>query len=1126
MRKFYSLVLFLVFSFSFTQNLDWFYTTTGKPASPSETSLQDGRNYIISITINSDESVYIAGNYSNNVGFDESTPLNFQLISSAGYPSQECYIAKIDKNKKYLWHRTITIGPSSAANVYSVVVDKKGNIIVAGTVRGNNIDLDPNDNSSPIYNTDLNLQSAIFVNKYDKDGNFIYGSFYKGGHGIAKLTIDNDNNVIIIGNYTNYNGYNTDFDLSDQEYYLNAGSGTYQNFGFILKNDENGKLIWAKYIAGWNSVRMNSLKVDNSNNVLVLSNNESFFNFNGEQEYSNGATTSENYLCKIDKNGNFVWAQNFGGIYEFLLYDAQPFDIDTDDSIVLTTAKINKPIKFPNQIVNYTNFQYGSAIFKIDKDKNYLWHSDLIEEANSYSSVGTNVTIDPDHNIIWSLDMRGVYSFYQKNQLTEIIKLEPNSSISNYSTILKLDNSGKLLLSKHQIAKHKISRFDKANNKMYFSSFGGVADRNPDQNISDFLPYNNSFSHPSYVQKLEKCYSGTPDGDPYLYTCMSEVKKIKDLYPKTSYSSWYDSPTSTTPLSPETVLTNKKYYATTQDASCPFNPTRLEVDVRVFPNPPELVVPDFTFCNLQGKRILDLNINNNQNVEFYDDTYKAIYLGTPLEANKKYYVRQIKENTFPYWVTCKSGFTSFYVYDTSTPPIALTSQIFCKINKPKISDITVTATNPKWYDASGNVITNLSQELTDNTNYYVTQNSSGCESGKTEILIKLSDPTPPTGNSLQDFCSASNPILKDVVVTGTVIKWYSSLGILFPETTALQNGETYYASQTVNSCESTQKLAVKVNVVTNYLSANDFSDSFCNDTTANFKIINIDNYRKELITNPQDYTFEIRNSKGELETGDTNLNVGPNVFDVKITSSLGCFQFVKLSLTLNEKPKVNLPADAEFCDNVGTPLQVEFASGYSYLWNTGETSNSIIADKEQTYTVKVTTPAGCVNTASTIVKKAKLAEIQNIVITNNSAMIVMSVAGDYLYSLDKIDWKSSNKFENLVNGNYTVFVKTKLDCDLGSKSFTIFSLSNIFSPNGDGINDTWKISGIENYANSEIKIFDRQGKMVVNQITKGESFEWNGESNGRKLPSDSYWYQIKISDGRILEGYVVIKNRN
>jgi len=459
-------------------------------------------------------------------------------------------------------------------------------------------------------------------------------------------------------------------------------------------------------------------------------------------------------------------------------------------------------------------------------------------------------------------------------------------------------------------------------------------------------------------------------------------------------------------------------------------------------------------------------------------------------------------------------------------PITNSTQVFCKINNPKISDIRVAATNPKWYDASGNIIT-TSVPLIDNTKYYVTQNSSGCESAKKEILITLSDPNPPTGKTIQDFCSASNPTLQNIIITGTNIKWYNNLGNLIPDTTPLINGTTYYASQTINSCEGMQKLTIKVNVATNYLSANDYLPAaFCNDTTANFKSINLDDYKKELITNPQDYTFEFKNSSNQIVSGNINLNIGSNVFDVKITSSLGCYQFVKLSLTLNPKPEINLRKEEEFCDNLGLELDAGSGFGYSYDWNTGETSQKIIADKEQIYTVKVTNQFGCDNTASVIVKKAKLASIQNILITNNHAAIIMSFAGDYLYSLDQINWQSSNKFENLTNGNYTVFVKTNLGCDLGFKSFTIFSLSNLFSPNGDGINDTWKISGIENYPNSEIKIVDKNGKMVVNIITKGETFEWNGESNGRKLPTDSYWYQIKLSDGRILEGYVVIKNRN
>lgn len=467
-------------------------------------------------------------------------------------------------------------------------------------------------------------------------------------------------------------------------------------------------------------------------------------------------------------------------------------------------------------------------------------------------------------------------------------------------------------------------------------------------------------------------------------------------------------------------------------------------------------------------------------------------------------------------------------------PIANAIQPFCKIDNKRISDIAVIAINPKWYDANGNVITNLSEVLVDNTKYYVTQNSSGCESAKKEILITLSDPNPPTGLSIQKFCSASNPIIDHISIAGTNILWYNSLtaSAPIPGSTPLQDGQTYYASQTISTCESTQKLAVTVNIVTNYLSANDYSETFCNDTTSDNKIINIDNYKKEMIANPQDYRFEIRNNRGELVSGDTSLDIGTNIFDVKIKSSLGCYQEVKLKLTLNRKPKIDLRSEEEFCDDIlGVSLDAGYDPNplytYTYNWNSGETSQTIKADQEKTYTVIVTSNFGCQNTASVIVKKAKLAEIQNVLITNgNNANIIMSFAGDYLYSLNRVNWQSSNRFEGLENGNYTVYVKTNLGCDLGFKSFTLFSLSNIFSPNGDGNNDTWKISGIESYPNSEIKIFDRNGKILINTITKGEPFEWDGKINGHKLPTDSYWYQIKISDGRILEGYVVIKNRN
>ncbi|WP_375579330.1 tandem-95 repeat protein [Marivirga tractuosa] len=79
----------------------------------------------------------------------------------------------------------------------------------------------------------------------------------------------------------------------------------------------------------------------------------------------------------------------------------------------------------------------------------------------------------------------------------------------------------------------------------------------------------------------------------------------------------------------------------------------------------------------------------------------------------------------------------------------------------------------------------------------------------------------------------------------------------------------------------------------------------------------------------------------------------------------------------------------------------------------------------------------------------------------------------------------------------------------------------IFSPNGDGIDDTWNIEGVENISNCVIKVFDRIGKKVYESI--GYANEWDGNLNGRPLPETAYYYVISCSDtSQKLTGSVVI----
>lgn len=471
-------------------------------------------------------------------------------------------------------------------------------------------------------------------------------------------------------------------------------------------------------------------------------------------------------------------------------------------------------------------------------------------------------------------------------------------------------------------------------------------------------------------------------------------------------------------------------------------------------------------------------------------------------------------------------------------PTASSPQTFCATNSPKISDIIITGQNIIWYDASGNIL-NTSDILIDGITYYATQTINGCESDKLPILIKINTTPLPKAKANQDFCTSRNAQIKDLDATGTSLKFYDALGNLLPNTTILQDNTSYFVTQTLNNCES-PKFEIKVTLSANSLPANDYNLAFCNDTTSHSKTENLTKYQENIITGSSGYSFEYfdQNNNQFFDFADKNISVGTNIFYVKVKSKDGCWKMVNLTLQLNQKPVVNLPENEEFCRGLSVDLDAGLDTSSNppvkfknYKWTKDDSSVSISNDqilKVNTtgkYTVEVTNSSDCKNTSSTVVNQSILADILKVEIFNNNAKVLLSAGGDFEFSLDNTIWQDSNEFKNLGNGNHTVFVRTKLGCIIGQMTFTIFNISNSFTPNGDGINETWKIDGMENYPNSEITVFDRQSTTVLHVITTG-SFEWNGYYNGRPLPTATYWYIIKVSDGRIFQGSLLIKNRN
>lgn len=82
-------------------------------------------------------------------------------------------------------------------------------------------------------------------------------------------------------------------------------------------------------------------------------------------------------------------------------------------------------------------------------------------------------------------------------------------------------------------------------------------------------------------------------------------------------------------------------------------------------------------------------------------------------------------------------------------------------------------------------------------------------------------------------------------------------------------------------------------------------------------------------------------------------------------------------------------------------------------------------------------------------------------------------------------------------------------------------IPNIFSPNGDGINDTWKIKYLDSYPGATVDVFNRYGQQVFH--SNGYAKEWDGTLNGKILPIGTYYYMVNPKNNKpIISGSVTI----
>ncbi|HIP37039.1 MAG TPA: T9SS type B sorting domain-containing protein, partial [Crocinitomix sp.] len=146
-------------------------------------------------------------------------------------------------------------------------------------------------------------------------------------------------------------------------------------------------------------------------------------------------------------------------------------------------------------------------------------------------------------------------------------------------------------------------------------------------------------------------------------------------------------------------------------------------------------------------------------------------------------------------------------------------------------------------------------------------------------------------------------------------------------------------------------------------------------------------------------------------------------------------------------------------------------------------------------------------------------------LSDGSAEVIDVIGGvaPYLYQWD--NGSTSTTIKDLSENIYQVTVTDQNGC-IGTATAIIsvdnndcLDIHNAISPNGDGQNDVWEITGIQGKTNSTVKVFNRWGALVFE--SDNYQNDWRGTYKGKDLPAGIYFYIVTV-DGDNFEGSLTI----
>ncbi len=246
---------------------------------------------------------------------------------------------------------------------------------------------------------------------------------------------------------------------------------------------------------------------------------------------------------------------------------------------------------------------------------------------------------------------------------------------------------------------------------------------------------------------------------------------------------------------------------------------------------------------------------------------------------------------------------------------------------------------------------------------------------------------------------------------------------------------------------------------------------------------------------------------------------------VTVTNDV-CTNSDTIYVHFQERPELDLGPDQTLCSYETATVASNVTNGDTYIWevngttvNTTDTSITLSGTGE--YDVVLTLTRG----VCTVTDSVHVTILEPIVITATPqiyGILDVSATGGlppYQYAVSQDAYQSSGHFEELPDGDYTVYVRDANGCEAD----TLVHVTNLifpsyFTPNGDNTHDFWRVINSEYTPDADLYIYNRYGQLLKALKTGVNDF-WDGTFNGLPVESTDYWYVLILPNGRVYKGH-------